>query len=99
MLRESIGTYLRDSPIPSDVGLLSGHPSRAPHWVAYVNQNFISFGFSPAEQLSMYIGKLFGFCFCFDHNIQGLIYKKDSYFPAYCLYIKNLLDRNLWIGF
>ena len=35
-----VGIYLRDGPITTNVGIVNLHPTKATHWVVYINQNY-----------------------------------------------------------
>ena len=34
-----VGIYLRDRPFLSDIGIVTLHPIKGTHWVAYKNEN------------------------------------------------------------
>ena len=36
----NVGIYLRDGPFPSDIGVVSLHPSKGTHWVCSINEIF-----------------------------------------------------------
>ena len=36
----NVGIYLRDGPFESDIGIVNLHPSKATHWVCYINENY-----------------------------------------------------------
>ena len=37
-----VGTYLRDAPFESDVGIVNLHPSKGTNWVAYKSKIFLT---------------------------------------------------------
>ena len=55
---------LGDEPFSCDVRLLNLHPTKARHWVAIINQNYIdSYGCSPPQNLPKFIIERNGNCF------------------------------------
>ena len=80
----NIGTYLRDGPFESDIGIVNLHPSKGTHWVCYINENYFdSYGVVCPKKVSKFIIKRNGFCLYSEYQIQ----KNDSYCAGYCLYI------------
>ena len=50
-----VGIHLQDGPISSDIGIVNLHPSKATHWVVYINDNYFdSYGCSPPQNLSIF---------------------------------------------
>ena len=35
-----VGTYLRDEPFKTDIGIVNLHPSKGTHWVCYIHENY-----------------------------------------------------------
>ena len=55
---EDFGTYLRDRPFSSDIGIVSLHPPKGSHWVTYINENYFdSYGYVPPKKQSKFIIK------------------------------------------
>ena len=49
-LYSTVGIYLRDGPFPSNIGIVSLHPSKGTHSVGYKNEIFLdSYGFVPPK--------------------------------------------------
>ena len=83
-LDSKVGSYLRDGPFASDIGVVNLHPSKATHWVCYINENYFdSYGCPPPQKLSKFIIKRNGYCLYVEHQIQ----KNDSFCANFCLYI------------
>ena len=83
-----VGIYLTDGQFSNDKGIVSLHPSKGTHWVAYVNEiHFDSYGCSLPQKLSKFIIKRNGQCLYSEYKIQSLTKKIDSYCASYCLYI------------
>ena len=62
----NVGTYLRDGPFSSDIGIVNLHPSKEAHWVAYINENYFdSYGCAAPKKLSKFIIKRNGSLFIF----------------------------------
>ena len=62
----SVRIYLRDGPFESDIGVVSLHPSKGTHWVAFINEIFFdSYGCAPQNKLSKFTTKRNGNCFFF----------------------------------
>ena len=81
---KDIGVYLRDGPFESNIGIVNLHPSRATHWVCYINQNYFdSYGIVCPKKLSKFNIKQNGYCLYSEYQTQ----KNDSYCARYCLYI------------
>ena len=79
-----VGTYLRDGPFASDIGVVNLHPSKGTHWVCYINENcFDGYACAPLKKLSNFIIKRNGHCLYSEYRIQ----KNDSLCASYCLYI------------
>ena len=75
-----VGIYQRDGPFSQDVGIVTLHPTKGTHWVAYINENlFDSYGCVCPKKLSNFFIKRNGQCLYPEHKIQGLTNKRDSY--------------------
>ena len=75
----NVGIHLQDGPFESDLGVVSLHPLKKTHWVAYVNENFFdSYGCAPPRKLSKPIMKRNGHCLYSECKIQCLTNKRDS---------------------
>ena len=84
---DNVGTYLRDGPFSSNIGIVNLHPSKGTHWVVFMNKNYFdSYGCSPPKKLSKFIIKRDGCCLYSENQIQ----KNDSFCASYCLYILYL---------
>ena len=80
--------YLRDEPFSRDIAIVTLHPTKRSHWVAYINENYFdSYGCAPPQKLSKFIIKRNGYCLYSEYKIQGLLSKRDSYCASYCLHI------------
>ena len=85
-LDSKVGTYLRDGPFSTDIGVVNLHPSKGSHWVCYLNENYSdSYGFVCPKKLSKFIMKQNGYCLSSEYQIQ-----KKSFCASYCLYIVYL---------
>ena len=81
---DNAGTYLRDGPFSSNIGIVNLHPSKGTHWVCYINENYFdSYGCAPPKKLSKSISKQNAYCLYSEYQIQ----KSDSFCGSYCLYI------------
>ena len=80
----NVGIYLRDGPFSTDIGIVNLHPSKGPHWVCFINENYFdSYGVVCPKKLSNLIIKRKGYCLYSEYQIQ----KNDSFSASYCLYI------------
>ena len=85
------GTFLRDEPFSSDIGIVNIHTSKGTHWVIYIHEcYFDSYGITLPRKLSKFIIKRYGDCLCSEYKIQGLTNKRDSYCSSYVSYIVYL---------
>ena len=74
-----VGTYSRDGPFSSDIGIVNLHPSKGTHWVIYIHEcYFDSYGITPPRKLSKFFIKRCGNCLFSEYKIQGLTNKRDS---------------------
>ena len=88
--------YSRDGLFPSDVGILSLHPSKGTHWVCCVIEKYFgSYGCAPLKKLSKFVIRRSGHCLYSEYKIQGLTSRNESYCASYCLYI--FYSRHKWI--
>ena len=79
-----VGTYLRDGPVKSDIGVVNLHPLKGTHWICYKNENYFdSYGVVCPKKLFKFIIKRNGYCLYSEYQIQ----KDDSYCASYCFYI------------
>ena len=85
LLLSDAGIYLRDGPFSNDIGIVSLHPSKGTHWVAYINESYFdSYGCSPPQKLSEFLIKRNGQCLNSEHKIQVLTEKIDFFCASYC---------------
>ena len=84
---DNVGTYLRDGPFSSDIGIVTIQPSKVVHWVVFINDKcFDRYGYSPPEKLSKFIMKQNEHCLFSENKIKCLTNKRDSYCASYCFY-------------
>ena len=84
-----VGTYLRDEPFESDIGIVNLPWSRGTHWVCYITESYFdSYGCAPPKKLSEFFIKQNGYCLYSEYQIQ----KNDSFCANYCLYIIYLTE-------
>ena len=63
VLDSNVGTYLRDGPFYSNIGVVNLHPSKRTHWICYINEiYFDSYGCAPPIKLFKFIIKQNGYC-------------------------------------
>ena len=92
---KDVGTYLRDGPFESDIGVVNLHPSKGTHWVSFINENYFdSYCCVCPKRLSKFIIKRNGYCLYSEYEIQ----KNDSFCASYCLY-KIYLTKVIGIDF
>ena len=79
-----VGSYLRDGPFESDIGIVNLHPSRGSYWVCYIDVNYFdSYVVVCPKTLSKFNIKRNGYCLYSEYQIQ----KNDSFPASYCFYI------------
>ena len=84
---DNVRIYLKDGPLSSDIGIVKLQPSKATHWVDYIDENYFdSYGCSPPQNLSKFIIKRIGYCLYPEYKIEGL----DSYCGSYWFFILYL---------
>ena len=89
-----MGTYLRDGPFSSDVGVVNLHPSRGTHWVGFIHERYFdSYGVTPPKTLSIFIIKRKEHCLFSEYKEQGPTNKQGSYCASFCLYIIYLTKK------
>ena len=74
-----VGTYLRDGPFRTDIGIVNLHPFQGTHWVLCIQEPYFDpYGITPPHKLSVFITKRIGQGFFSECKIQCLSSKKDS---------------------
>ena len=87
---KDVGTYLRDGPFSCDIGIVNLHPSKATHWVCYINENYFdSYGCVPSKRLSKFNIKRNGYGLYSEYQIQ----KNDS-FKCKLSFLYILFDKS-----
>ena len=85
--------YLRDEPFSSEVVIVNLYPTKASHWLVYINENFSrSYGCSSPKKLSKFIIQPNGYCLFSENKIQNLTSKRYSFCAACCFY-KHYLTK------
>ena len=70
----NVGTYLRDGPFESGIGIVNLHSSKGTHWVCYINGNYFdSYGCVCPKKLSKFIIKRNGHCLYSEYQIKKRI--------------------------
>ena len=70
-LDPKMGSYLRDGPFSTYIGIVDLHPSKGTHWVCYINENYFdSYNCVPPKKLSKFILKRNGYYLYFENQIQ-----------------------------
>ena len=96
---DNVGTYLREGPFSSDIGIVHFYWFKGTHCVCYINENFFdSYGCALPQKLCKFIIKRNGYRFYSKYKIQGLTNKRDSYCASNFLF-KSYLTKVIEIDF
>ena len=89
-----VDIYPRDEPFSSDIGIVNLHPSRATHWIVYINETYSdSYGCAPPNKLFKFNKKINKQCLYSEYKKQSLTGNRDSYCASYCVNIIQYSNR------